>query len=71
MFQFTLILLQHKWIEPSLTFNIFVPNAPFLYLLKTSENLTAFLCFQGVEKGCIGNEWVNNSSIFYHRPKYD
>ena len=31
----------------------FVPNAPFLYPLKT------FWCFQGVEKGCIGNEWVN------------
>ena len=33
-------------------FNPFVPNAPFLYPLKTSENL------QGFEKGCIGNEWV-------------
>ena len=32
------------------TINPFVPNAPFLYPLKT---------FQGVEKGCIGNEWVN------------
>ena len=30
-------------------FNPFVPSAPFLY--KTS--------FQGVEKGCIENEWVN------------
>ena len=39
--------------------NPFVPNAPFLYNLKASENLTDFLCFQGVEKGCIGNEWVN------------
>ena len=29
--------------------NPFVPNAPFLYSLKTSENLTVF-CFQGVEK---------------------
>ena len=28
--------------------NPFVPNAPFLYPLKT--------CFQGVEKGCIGNK---------------
>ena len=35
-----------------LHFNPFVSNAPFLYLLKTS-------CFQGVEKGCIRNEWVN------------
>ena len=37
--------------------NPFVPNAPFLYPLQTSENLTVF-CFQGVEKGYIGNEWV-------------
>ena len=29
-------------------FNPFVPNAPFLYLLKT--------CFKGVEKGWIGKE---------------
>ena len=26
---------------------------------KTSEALTVFWCFQGVEKGCIGNEWVS------------
>ena len=37
--------------------NPFVPNAPFLYPLKTSENLTVF-CFHGVEKGCIGTKWV-------------
>ena len=41
------------------TFNPFVPNAYFLYSLKTSENLTVFWGFQGVEKGCIGNELVN------------
>ena len=39
--------------------NPFVPNVPFLYPLKTSENLTVFQCFQGLGKGCIGNEWVN------------
>ena len=39
--------------------NPFVPNAPFLYLLKTLENRKVFWCFRGVEKGCIGNEWVN------------
>ena len=38
--------------------NPFFPNAPFLYLQKTSENFTVFWCFQGVEKGCIENEWV-------------
>ena len=42
-----------KWV------NLFVPNAPFLYPLKTSENCKVFWCFQGVEKRCIGNEWVN------------
>ena len=36
----------------------FVPNAPFLYPLKTSENLTVFRCFQELEKGYIWNEWV-------------
>ena len=35
-----------------------VPNEPFLYPLKTSENLMVFWCFQVVEKGGIGNEWV-------------
>ena len=40
-------------------FKPFVSNAPFLYPLKTSENLTIFWCFQGIERECIGNEWVN------------
>ena len=39
-------------------FNPFFPKAPFFYPLKTSENRKVFWCFQGVEKGCIGNEWV-------------
>ena len=38
--------------------NPFVPNAPFLYPLKTSENLTFFGYFQSVGKGCTGNEWI-------------
>ena len=41
-----------------LFFNSPVPNAPFLYLLKTSENCKVLWRFLGVEKGCIGNEWV-------------
>ena len=36
-----------------------VSNAPFLYPLKTSENLKVLWCFQRVEKGFIGNEYVN------------
>ena len=30
----------------------------FLYLPKTSEKVTVFWCFQGAEKGCIGNKEV-------------
>ena len=45
-------------------FSPFVPNAPFLYPLKTSENLAVFWCFQGVEKGCIGNEWVKRKLMY-------
>ena len=41
-----------------LKINPFVPNAPFLYPLKISENCKVFWCFQRVEKGCIGNKWV-------------
>ena len=48
--------------------NPFVSNAPFLYPLKTTENLAVFWCFQGVEKGCIWKKWVNNSK-FPHRWK--
>ena len=42
------------------TLNPFVHNAPFLYPLKTSENLKVFWCFQGVEKGCneLRNVWM-------------
>ena len=37
----------------------FIPNAPFLYAQKTSENLTVFWCSQELEKRYIGNKWVN------------
>ena len=43
--------------------NLFVPNAPLLYPLKTSQNLTVFWRFQGVEKRSIGNEWVSDMII--------
>ena len=42
--------------------NPFVPNALFLYPLKTSENR----CFQGVEKGCIGKNGLNSVGAFIH-----
>ena len=41
----------------------FVPNALFVYLLKTSENLTVFWCFQGLQKGYIGNKWIDSFHI--------
>ena len=46
------------WIK---CFYQFFLSATFLYPLKTSENLIVFWCFQGVEKGCIGNKWVKLS----------
>ena len=51
-------LLSNIWSSVSEKVNPFVPNAPFLYPLKISENLTVFWCFQRVEIGCIGNEWI-------------
>ena len=48
-----------KWI------NQFVPNAPFQYPLRISENLQVFCCFQGVEKRYIGNKWVNEVSAYF------
>ena len=41
-------------------FNPFVLNAPFLH----RENRKIFWRFQGVEKGCIGSEWVNKMKSF-------
>ena len=40
--------------------------APFLYPLIRSKNVTVFWCFQGAEKGYIGNEWVNNYPDVMH-----
>ena len=45
-----------------LSINLFVPNAPFRYPLKTSENRMVFWCFQVgflmFSKGWIGSKWV-------------
>ena len=56
-----------KNVRPPLWVNPFVPNAPFLYPLKKSENLTVFWCFQGVEKECIRNKWVK-CRVFIFNP---
>ena len=45
-------------------FNQLVPNAPFLYLLKTSENCKILWYFQGVEKGWIWRKWVKCAKNF-------
>ena len=43
--------------QPVVTTNL-TDLSPFLYALKTSENLTVFWYFQGVGNECIGNKWV-------------
>ena len=49
--------------------NIFVPNAPFRYPLKTSENLTIFLCFQGLyRKGTLGTDGLRGMYFLYASP---
>ena len=50
------------FVSPFPYFKPFVPNAPFLYPLKISENLPVFWCLQGIEKGCLCNEWVKRMS---------
>ena len=37
----------------------FFPMQSFFTPWKYQKNRKVFWCFQGVEKGCIGNEWVN------------
>ena len=44
-------------------FNPFVPNAPFLYSLKT-ENHKFFWCFQEVEKGALEQDGLRNTLLF-------
>ena len=44
--------------------NPFIPNVPFPYHLKTSENRKVFWCLQGVDKGCIGT-----NGLIFTQPK--
>ena len=55
-------LLENLLLFP-MRINPFLPYAPFLYPLKTSENLTVFWCFQGVAKGCIGSKWFKHLMV--------
>ena len=60
------LLVKQQWqCKCELDINPLVPNALFCYQLKTSENRTVFLYFQGLERerGCIGNEWVNFKNL--------
>ena len=54
--------IEKKLCKLSVYINPLVPNAPFVYRLKLSENRKVFWCFQGVEKGYIGNEWINQGA---------
>ena len=56
-------LLHFLMTFPSQHFNPFVPNVPFLYTLKISENYKVFWWFQGEEKGCFGNKWVKSFEL--------
>ena len=58
-----------KWWLLFSSLNPFVPNACFLYPLKTLGNRKVFWCFQGVEKGCNGKEWVNYSDILKYNDR--
>ena len=67
-------LEKHLWTATSakdifyVKFNPFVPNAPFLYPLKASENHKDF-CFQRVEKGCIEKSWEKCCSFLSNNLK--
>ena len=61
--KWALRLLDGRHWRRSDVFNLFVPNAPFLFPLKALENHEVSWCFQGVEKGCIENKWVNVNVI--------
>ena len=58
-----LICWNLHFFPPLVVINPFVPNAPFLYPLKTSENCRVFWCFQLIEKGCTGNRWVKGFKL--------
>ena len=62
----------YKWLTGSsirlCNLNPSIPDAPFRYKLKRSGNQKIFSCFQGLEKGCIGNKEVNKDKHkFYVR----
>ena len=58
LLRFRLTKLHLELLDP------FAPSAPFLCHLKTSENCKVFWCFQGLEKGRIGNELFKLVDVF-------
>ena len=56
LYDASLTSLKRLYLTPLLT-NLF-PVHPFSTPWKHYYHLTVFWYFQGVEKGCIGNEWV-------------
>ena len=61
------ILSGISWLWMAKTFYPFVLNAPFIYPLKTSENLMVFWCFQGVDMGALRRNGSRN--IFHYFSK--
>ena len=53
-------LARNAW---NITINPFVPNAPFLYPLKTSENLTVSDVFRGSRKGASGTNGLIRGTL--------
>ena len=54
-----LVFIMTRWVLTWWIVNPFIANALFLYFPKASENRKVFWYLQWVEKGWIGNEWVN------------
>ena len=52
---FATLLKSHLAMVFSCKFPTYFQNT---FSLQTSEYREVFSCFQGAEKGCIGNEWV-------------
>ena len=48
--------------------NPFVPNAPFLYPLKTSGNQKVFWYSEGVEKVCMGTNGLSQFHMSFFMP---
>ena len=57
-----------QWLD---NWPIFSQGTLSLLLLKILENCKVFWCFQGVEKGCMGNKWINKGSTRFSKSNFD